>query len=302
MSSKLKASVAGMALLAVLGAGFANAQTAPAPAEAPAATAPAAVAVPDILQGDAFSAVTSAPGRRGGLKVEGTIAETGKSFDALVNDQGQLVAMRTADGAALPAAVVEALLPEAARANPVLPEITVLNAIGTRDGAVMASGQDASGDEVRIGFDAEGELMLFDRGGREGRGGWMGHDGGMRGERGDHDGMRGERGDHDGMRGERGEHDGMRGERGEHDGMRGKHGDHGDREGRDPGREMAPEGMPPAIDESALRGTLESGGYTALAGMRPTRGGILIEATNPQGEEVLVTVTPEGEVVRETAR
>ena len=169
MSSKLKASVAALALLAILGPSLVQAQTAPTPAERPAATAPAAIAVPEILQGDAFTEVTSRPGPRGGLMVEGTIAETGKSFDAMVNAEGQLVGMRTAEGAALPAAVVEALLPEAARTSPILPEIAVLNAIGTRDGAVMAAGQDASGEDVRLGFSAEGELMHFDRGGREGR-------------------------------------------------------------------------------------------------------------------------------------
>lgn len=292
MSSKLKASVAGMALLAVLGGamtatGIANAQTAPAPAEAPAATAPATIAVPEILQGDAFTEVTSRPGPRGGLFVEGTIAETGKSFDALVNGEGQLMGMRTAEGAALPAAVVESLLPEAARASTILPEIAVLNAIGTRDGAVMASGQDASGEDVRIGFNAEGELMHFDRGGREGRGGWMGRDGGPRGDRGDHGDMRGKHGD----------------KHGDH-GPRGDRGDRGDREGRGgpEGRRGGDMPPPPPVDEAALRGALESGGYTAVEDLRPTPEGIVIEATNPQGEEVLVMVTPEGEVVRETAR
>lgn len=300
MSSKLKASVAGMALLAMLGAGLANAQTAPAPAEAPAeapaATAPApaaeAVALPEILQGSAFTDVTSRPGPRGGLMVEGTIAETGKSFDALVNGEGALIGMRTADGAALPAAVVESLLPEAARANAILPEITALSAIGQRDGAVMASGQDASGEDVRIGFDAEGQLMHFSRGDREGRGGWMGRDG-HRGERGDH----GDRGGKHGKHGDKG----PRGERGERGGDGDRGGDHegrGDREGRGP----APEGAGAPMDEAAVRGALETGGYTALADMRPSPEGVVVEATNPQGEDVLVMVSPEGEVVRETAR
>ncbi len=305
MSSTLKTSVAAMALLAILGPAAVHAQTAPAqtapaapaPVEAP-APAPAAVTLPEILQGSAFTDVTSRPGPRGGLFVEGTIAETGKSFDALVNDQGQLVGMRTAEGAALPAAIVAALLPEAARTNPVLPEIAVLSAVGTRDGAAMASGQDASGDDVRIGFSAEGALMHFDRGGREGRGGWMGREDGPRGERGG-DGW-GERGG----KGPRGEH-GDRGDRGEHGrhgdkGPRGDRGDRGDRgappEGR-PGRDL-----PPPVDEAALRGALESGGYTAVEDLRPTPDGIVIEAVNPQGEEVLVVVTPQGEVVRETAR
>lgn len=295
MSSKLKASVAAMALLAILGPGLVQAQTAPTPAEPPAATAPATVALPEILQGDAFTEVTSRLGRRGGLMVEGTIAETGKSFDAMVNGEGQLVGMRTAEGAALPAAVVEALLPEAARTSPILPEIAVLNAIGVRDGAVMAAGQDASGEDVRLGFSAEGELMHFDRGerdGREGRAGWMGRDGGPRGDRGGFHGDKGRHGDH-GDHGERGDK-GPRGERGD----RGDRGEGGAPEGRR-GGDMPP---PPPIDEAALRGALETGGYTAVEDLRPTPDGIVVEATNPQGEDVLVVVTPAGEVVRETAR
>lgn len=304
MSSKLKTSAASLALIAMLGAGLVSAQTTWAQ-EAPAATteqgtaaetAPA-VALPEILQGDAFSGVTSRPGPRGGLMVEGTIAETGKSFDALVSPDGQLRGIRTAEGSSLPQAVVDALLPEAVRGHAVLSEITELNAIGTRDGAVMASGQDASGDEVRIGFDADGALMHFDRGDRGERGGpWMGGDRGgpWKGGDRDHD-MKGDHGDH-GKKGPR-ERDGDHGRKGPRDG------DHGDRaeRGPRPGMPGAPGDLPPP-DGAAIGAALDAAGYTELGAPRPGPEGIVIEALNPQGEPVVVVVTPAGEVVRETAR
>lgn len=281
MSSTLKTSVLALGLMGVLGGGLAFAQTvAPATEAAPAA---AQVQIPAILQGDGFADVQAKPGRRGGLFVEGSLTATGKDFDAMVNSDGNLVGMRTAAGAALPQSVIDALLPEAARANPILSEIAVLNAIGSRDGAVMVGGQDASGDEVRIGFAADGELVHFDRGERAKRGKGMG-------------------GDRDGK--------GPRGDRGDKGG-RGDHGDHGRMGPRDGGsRDGGPRdggarngGQPPApVDEAALRSAVEGAGYTELGDIARADRGLAIEALNPQGEAVLVIVTPSGEVVRETAR
>lgn len=287
MSSKLKTSVLAFGLMGVLGSGLAFAQTAPA-TTAPAtdaAPAPAAdVQIPEILQGSGFADVETKPGRRGGLFVEGSLAETGKDFDAMVNAEGKLVGMRTAEGSALPQAVVDALLPEAARANPILSEIAQLNAIGSRDGAVMVGGQDASGDDVRIGFDAEGELVHFDRGEHGKRGKGMGM-----GDREGH-GPRGERGDH-GDRGGKG----RGGDHGDHDRM-------GPRDGDGPRGDGPREGAAPPVDEAALRSAIEGAGYTELGEIARADRGLAVEALNPQGEAVLVIVTPSGEVVRETAR
>lgn len=315
MSSKLKTSVLAFAMMGVLGGGLAVAQTAPAPAapetqtEQPGAT-PADVQVPDLLQGDAFSDVEGRTGRRGGAFFEGTIVESGKDFDAMVNAEGDVVGMRTAPGSALPQAVIDALLPEAARSNAILSEITELNAIGSRDGAVMIGGQDASGDDVRIAFDADGELVQFARGehGKHGMG-----DHGKRGM-GDRDGRGpgGDKGDkaqrEAGPRGDGPRGDGAREGGRDGDGPRGD-GDRAPREGAE--REGGPRGnaprdagQPPAppVDEAALRSAVEGAGYTELGDMTPGDRGIAIEAMNPQGEEVVVTVTPSGEVVRETAR
>lgn len=220
--------------------------------------------------------------------VEGTIVETGKNFDAMVNSDGELVGMRTAEGSALPASVLEALLPEAVRGNAVLAEIDTVSAIGSRDGAVMAAGQDAEGEKVRIAFDAEGELVHFNRGDdRGGRGGHGMDDRGGKGPRGDRGGERGDHG-HGGKHGDKG----PRGDRG---------GDRGGERGGDRGGDRGPDAAP--VDEAAVRSAVEGAGYTDLGDLSDARGrGIAIEAVNPQGEEVLVIVNPEGEVMRETAR
>lgn len=267
MSSKLKTSALTLSLMGVLSTGIAAAQDAPA-TDTPAVqgqTGTVELAIPELLQDDAFADVESRSGRRGGLMIEGSIVESGKDFDAMVNSDGELVGIRTAEGSALPVAVVEALLPEAARANPVLSEITELNAIGTRNGAVMIGGQDAAGDQVRIGFDAEGQLQHFDRGER----------GGKR-MRGDSHGARGAKRGGD---------------------------DHGQRDGRARRGGEGATPMPPPVDEAALRSAVEAAGYTDLGETLQGRGrGIAIDAVNPQGETVTVFVSPRGEVIRETAR
>ena len=73
------------------------------------------------------------------------------------------------------------------------------------------------------------------------------------------------------------------------------------------GAQMGPRegaGTPPApIDEASLRSADEAAGYTELGAIAPTPGrGITIEALNPQGEEVVIVVSPKGEVMRESAR
>lgn len=284
MSSKLKTSVAALALLAVFGTGLATAQTTPAAPETAATTAPAGVTLPEILQGEGFSNVTSRDARGGGLMVQGTITATGRNFDAMVDSDGALIGIRTTPGAALPQEVVAALVPEAARANPVLSQITTITAIGTRDGAVMISGQDSTGKEVRAGFAADGELMHFgrgDRGGRDGKGGkFMGD----RGDRGSFHGRAPRDGDH-----------ARPGGRGDH----AQHAPRGDRGPRASGRGQA---QPGQVDPAAIHAALAAAGYTEAGDPRPGPGGLAIDALNPQGEAVTLTVTARGEVLRETAR
>ncbi|WBU61161.1 hypothetical protein [Paracoccus albus] len=301
MSSKLKPSILVLSLMGVLGGGMAVAQTAPASpdadADAPATTAPADAAeseaqvqVPQLFQSDDFADVETRPGPRGGLFVGGSIAETGKDFDAIVSRDGELMGVRTAEGSALPQALMDELLPEAARAHPIMSEIAELNTIGRRGGAVMIGGQAASGDEVRIGFDEDGELMRFERGdhGDRGKRGFGKHgERGEKGQRGYH-GDRSERGDRDGDRDRMGQRDG-----GPHEGGQSQGGPDGRPQ---PGQSPAP------VDEAAIRSAVEGAGYSELGEFSPNPRGASFEALNPQGEEVVVFVTPEGEVVRETAR
>ncbi|WBU65231.1 hypothetical protein [Paracoccus aerodenitrificans] len=330
MISKLKTSVASLALIAAFGTGLAFAQTEaqpqvqPAPAEN-AAPGGSETQLPAILQGEGFTDVETRPGRRGGAFAKGTIAESGKDFQAMIGPDGQLVAIRTAEGSSLPQSLVDEMLSQAARDNAVTAEITELNAIGTRGDAVMISGQDASGDTVRIEFGADGELVHFSRGEEKhdgdgprgdmrkpmGPGGDMHDDKEREGDKeADHDHEDDDKADDHPER-----KDAPRGDRGER------------RPGGDPARMIqpsAPEGhqpmpmgeraapeaggaaqpgdAPQPVDEAALRSAVEEAGYTELGTIRPEGPGATVEAVNPQGEEVVVTVSPEGEVVRETAR
>ena len=296
MSMKLKTSVLTLALAGLLGPAVVGGAVGIISAPALAQTAPdgqaggetgaeasgtAEQAIPELLQGDAFADVEARPGPRGARIVTGSIADTGKDFDAILSRDGTLLGIRTAEGSSLPQAVRDALLPEAARANPVLSEIAEMNAIGRRNGAVMASGQDASGDKVRVGFDAEGELVLFTRGARSDHAGpWMSGRGNWSG---------------DGMR--------PRGDMAPHG--KGPHGERGARKApprdRDARQDRAPRPAP-AVDEAALRAALEGAGYREAGEIRPGPRGVVIDAVNPQGEEVTVFATPDGEVMRETAR
>ena len=295
MSNYFKTSVAALALVAVFGSDLAMAQsstgseagnqpqaqmqTQPAPADDP-----AEVEIPEILQGPGFSDVTSREGPRGSTILQGSLTESGKDFDAMLNPEGELVAARTAEGTALPDELIESLLPEAVRNHPVTAEITELNAIGTREGSMMISGQDESGDALRIAFDDAGELIHFERG----------------------DGMRhGPKGE---MRGDKGPKDGKRGERGKHgDGPRGDGPRDAERRGnapRDPGRDgaSAPDAGAAPSPEGALRDRLGEAGYTDLGRVNPQDDGATVEAVNPQGEPVTLTLDEDGEVTRETSR
>lgn len=306
------------------------------PAEAPATESPAPSApsdgapgsvsgsaqIPQILQGDGFADVTSRQGPRGGMLVQGSIAATGKDFDAMIGRDGSLLGIRTAEGSSLPDELVNEMVPEAARSHPVTSEITELSAIGTRGDAVMLAGQDASGDEVRIGFDENGELIHFSRG--EDRMGPGGHGDKMR------DTMRGDKMRGDGDRGPRAGGDRAPRDSGAREGgprdaepHDGGPRDGGPRDGgpRDGGRGDGPRNVDPRdgaaggdaprpspeesgapSEEGALRGDLEDAGYADLGRFVPTADGATVDAVNPQGEPVTLTLDAQGEVVEETAR
>ena len=56
------------------------------------------------------------------------------------------------------------------------------------------------------------------------------------------------------------------------------------------------------VDEGATAPVQAVIAIIGQPGEKVATDGIVVEATNPQGEDVLVVITPAGEVVRETAR
>lgn len=201
-------------------------------------------------------------GRRGGQRVEGTLPG-GAAFRAMLDDQGQLRMMGTKDDAALPADILSRLVPEAVRSNAVFAEFARIEGIGRSDDAVMLSGADAQGESIRAGFSTDGTLQRFGRG--------------------DMDRPRMDRGD------DRDKHHGKRdgrGERSRDDDRRGRGGD----------------GAGQPLDDAAIQGVLRDGGYTQPGAISRDDGRVEVEAVNPEGEPVTVTINPRGVVVRELAR
>ena len=296
MSSTFRNTAAILALVAGLG-GAAYAQTAPSTAPAaPEAAAPAAPeatsptppaapaapveiteeTLPDLLKSLNLQNIDIDRDRRH-VEVEGDLAD-GTQIEAKLDPQGQLRQIEADDDAALPAAVIEALIPEAVRGAETFGQFATVNEIGLPPAdapvsGVMIEGTDANGDELRALFAEDGTLTRFGRGDddHERRGG-HGKRGGKHGDRGEH-----------GMRG----HD-MQGQRGNHD---------GDRDGARMG------GQPPApLDEAAVTTTLTDAGYQDLGAITRDGPRTLVEAVNAAGETVTVELSPRGEVMRETAR
>ncbi|WP_157935845.1 hypothetical protein [Paracoccus zhejiangensis] len=290
MSSMFRNSAAILALVAGLG-GAAYAQTATPPATetapaAPEATSPAPAApaapveitednLPDLLKSLNLQNIDIDRDRRS-VEVEGDLAD-GTQIEAHLDRQGQLRKIEADDDAALPAAVIEALIPEAVRNAEMYGQFANINEIGLPPAdapmkGVMIEGADANGEELRALFAEDGTLTRFGRG--------------------------------DDDRGPRGERHGDRG---------GKHGDHGKRGhdmrgGPDGGRDGGPDragmgGQPPApLDEAAVTTTLTEAGYAELGAITRDGPRTLVEAVNAAGETVTVELSPRGEVVRETAR
>ena len=201
------------------------------------------------------------------------------------------------DGGAVPAELVNTLLPQAVRDNELIGQFARIEGIGTRSGQVMLRGEDASGEDMRAMFDGDGRVLRF---GRE-------DDDGPRGDRGqgrdgDHGHRMGDRGHGD--HGERGDHGpgtdrGPRGERPMGDGPRGD-GPRGAGPAGDGPRDAAP--IPADFDAVAVNQKLTQAGYKDFGFLRSDGPSLTLEATNPQGEAVTLELDPRGEVVRETAR
>jgi len=139
---------------------------------------------------------------------------------------------------------------------------------------VMLFGADAQGQGIRAGFSNDGTLQRFGRG-------EMDHPRFDR--RGD---------DRDGRHDKRGDRKEMRHERG--DGDRGPGGPRGPQDSVGP--------APMALDDAAIQSVLRDAGYTQPGTINRNGPRVEVDAVNPEGEPVTVTINSRGVVVRELAR
>ena len=279
MSRFFKGTVAALALGAVIGMPLSSlAQDSAAPAPETTRQAPAAD-LPPLLQSLNLDDLRIRDERRGGKRIKGETAE-GLEIRAFVDEAGNLRGIFAGDGdddaqAALPQAVIDQMIPEAVRSQEILGQIATVSAIFSHDRGVMVAGADADGEDIRAVFTTDGTLMRFGRGDDA-----MGPKGGWH-----------HKGKGDDRREGRGRHDDDRGGKFHRDRHGDRHGDHAER---------GPRGA--ALNEEKLREALGAAGYTALGDMSRQGPRMVVEATNPQGESVVVEVNPGGEVVRESAR
>lgn len=238
---------------------------------APAATAPA-TALPAALTDLGITDATLREGRKGGQRAEGTLPG-GTAFRAMLDDKGALRMIRTTDeAAALPADLVARLVSEAVRANAVFGQVTTVKGVAQGDQGVMVFGTDAAGQPVRAGFAADGTLQRFGRGD-------MDHGDRKDGKKGDRKGKHG--------KGERGERGDDRGER------------RGDREDERGGSQGGPAA---ALDDAGVQALLTDAGYTQPGAITRNGPRVEVEAVNPAGQPVTVTINPRGVIIRELAR
>ncbi|RJE81408.1 hypothetical protein [Paracoccus sp. JM45] len=251
-------------------------------------------AVPaEIRNSDSFAMldkVEELHNRPGMIGLKGQDADGG-DLRLMFDMDGTLTGVGMKD-AAVPQDLLDSLLPQAVRDADVMDQFATIDRVMTGRERIMIAGEDADGKGIRAQLDEAGNVLRFGRGGDH-EGGKMHGDRKDHGERGEHRGERGPRGDH-GDHGPRGDH----GDRGDH-GPRGDHGDRGDHSDRDA---KGPRGDAPAFDAEAATQRLNDAGYSDLGEPRRGNRGVAIEATNPDGESVVLHLNPKGEVVRETAR
>lgn len=277
MSRIFTSSVAVGALIAMLGGPVLAQDAAQAPQDAP------TIVVPQVLKDAGLTDVESKSTRRGN-RIEGKLPD-GTALDAILDEQGQLRGLRTEDKAALPAALIQQLVPQAVRDQAIFAELAQIEAVFTGERGVMIAGQDAQQKPVRAAFAQDGTLLRFGRG--EDAGPEMGRDMGH-GKPG-HDKRGHDRGDHD--KGPRGKHG--HGDR-DHDHKRGDD-DHAKR-----GDGPRQQGTPPSPDQ--VRASLTEAGYTGIGQILQQGPVTVAQATNPEGEAVLVEIATNGEVLRELNR
>lgn len=227
-----------------------------------------------------FGSITEVKQHPAHLEIKGR-QPTGAEIEVKFDRQNALIGVEM-DDAAIPADLVNTLLPQAVRDNEVIAQFDRIDEIGNRDGRVMVKGEDADGRDMRAEFDADGRVLRF------------GSEDGPRGDRRGEE-RRGDRGPGHDVRGPGGH--GMRGE-GPGDGPRGERPMGG--AGGDGPRGPAP--VPADFDAVAVNQRLTQAGYSNFGFLRPEGPRLMLEATNPQGESVTLELDRQGEVVRETAR
>ncbi|MDS9467978.1 hypothetical protein RGQ15_10415 [Paracoccus sp. MBLB3053] len=288
MSRYFSSSVATAALLAVL-AGPVLAQEAPAqPAEQSHGQVQVQVAIPQALQDAGLTDVTGKPSRHG-QRIEGKLPD-GTEIGAILDESGELRGLRSHGEQPLPATLVERLVPQTVRNQPIFAELGQVQAIFINERGVMLAGSDAQSNSVRAAFAEDGTLLRFGRGDDRAKemGGKKGKGHGPKGDEHGAKGHKGPKGDH--MREHKAERHGEKGERGRQ------------------GAPRAQGDMPPppasgdALSPDQVRSSLSQAGYTSV-GQILQQGPITIaQATNPEGEPVLVEIAPNGDVVRELNR
>lgn len=278
MSRFFTSSIAATSLMALL-AGSAFAQdSAPAQQAQPGRVEAAApVELPKALQDIGLTGLTSKKTRQGN-RISGKLPD-GAGLTIFVDERGELRGLRAEGDGTLPANLIERLVPQPVRSQQIYGQLGRIEGLFLGDEGVMLAGKDAQSKPVRAAFAPDGTLMRFGRGEDHGPG--KGPD---RGPREGHGKDRGDRGHMDRDR-DRGSKDPRHGEK------RGG-GDRADAP-RGPGQPMGPED---------IRASLGKAGYTNV-GQILQQGPITVaQATNPEGEPVLVEIGPKGRIVRELNR
>lgn len=127
----------------------------------PAAAQDGAIALPPLLADLGLERVDVDTEEHGGREYEGWLPD-GVEIEAVFDASGNLVEIEADDGA-LPASVIEAVLPQAVRDSEIMAQFGTIDEIKTRDGRFGISGEDGNGADMRALFDEAGNVLRFGR-------------------------------------------------------------------------------------------------------------------------------------------
>lgn len=286
--------------------------------------------LPPLLQGLDLGGLSVETKRDGEREYEGRLPD-GTEIEARFDLAGNLVKLEADDGT-LPAALIDAALPEPVRAHPGMALLSRVTEIETDSRHLEIEGRDAEGAEMKLRFEPSSNRLI---GAEIERGalpqalvdeilppavrnaeiyGTFATLSGIRAE-GDRYGLRGRdesgarmraqldasgavlrfRGDDDDGHPRTRMHERMK-ER-----MEGRMEGHG--HDRRPGEHRRPMGSPAAqIDTVAISQRLSDAGYGGFGILQQRGPRLSLQATNPDGEPVTLELVPTGEILRETAR